>query len=108
MATFEEILGHCRVERVQLTMWVERRWVRPAQTPTGFEFDAVDEARVALIKELHDDLNLEEEALDLVLSLLDQLYAARRMLRTVEDAIEALPEPLQREVRSRLRGPAKG
>ena len=107
MASFDDVLRQHRIERVELTAWIEQRWVRPASTAAGLEFDAVDEARVKLIKELRRDLMLEDEALGLVLELLDQLYAARQALQTVDEAIEALPEHLQREVRSHLRRPSE-
>lgn len=105
MASFDEIVSQYRVDRIELKTWIEQRWVRPASTDGGLEFDAVDAARVSLIRELRRDLMLEDDALGLVLSLLDQLYAARQVLKTVDEAIEALPEPLQREVRERLRRP---
>lgn len=102
MTSFDDIVRIYRVERVELTTWIERRWVRPTHTPEGFFFDDVDEARIALIRELSQDLLVDDEALAMVLNLLDQLYAARQMLRTVEDAIEACPEPVRREIRARL------
>jgi chaperone modulatory protein CbpM len=56
-----------------------------------------------LIRELRQDLMVDENALDVVLTLLDQLYAARCILTRVEDAIEACPEPVRQEIRARLR-----
>jgi len=108
MATLEQVVRSCRVERVELTRWIEQRWVRPQETTAGYSFDEVDEARVTLIRELREELLVSDETLDVVLSLLDQLYATRRMLRTVEDAIEALPAPLRDEVEARLRGTPEG
>ena len=86
MTTFDEILRLHRIERVQLTGWIEQRWVRPRETAEGYVFDEVDEARIALISELRGDMMVEDDVLGLVLSLLDQLYATRRMLRTVTGA----------------------
>lgn len=103
MATFDEILDHCHVERVELTTWIERRWVRPQSSSAGWVFDEVDQARITLIHELRDEFMVNDDALGVVLSLLDQLYAARRMLKSVEDAVEALPPPMQREIRQHLR-----
>jgi chaperone modulatory protein CbpM len=103
MATFEEILRLHRIERVELTGWIEQRWVRPRKTEEGYVFDEVDEARIALIGELRRDLMVEDDVLGLVLSLLDQLYATRRMLRTVEEALETLPEPVRAEIKAKLK-----
>jgi chaperone modulatory protein CbpM len=102
MATFDEILRIYRIERVELTGWIEQRWVRPQLTAEGYQFDRVDEARISLIGELRRDFACDEDVLGLVLSLLDQLYAARRMLRTVEEAVDALPEDVRTELRARL------
>ena len=103
MATFDEILRLHRVERVQLSGWIEQRWVRPRETAAGYVFDEADEARIALIGELRRDLMVDDDVLGLVLSLLDQLYATRRMLRTVEEALEALPEPLRQQIKAKLK-----
>ena len=103
MTTFEEILRLHRIERVELTGWIEQRWVRPRKTEEGYVFDEVDEARIALIGELRRDLMVEDDVLGLVLSLLDQLYATRRMLRTVEEALETLPEPVRAEIKAKLK-----
>ena len=108
MTSFDDIVATYRVDRVELTSWIEQRWVRPQVTEKGFNFDEVDEARVGLIRELRQDLMVDEDALDVVLALLDQLYAARCMLKTVEEAIEACPEPVRKEFRDRLRRAPEG
>jgi chaperone modulatory protein CbpM len=102
MATFDEILSIYRIERLELTSWIEQRWVRPQRTTGGYVFDPVDQARISLISELRRDFACDEDVLGLVLSLLDQLYAARRLLRTVEDAVDTLPQEVRAEIRSRL------
>jgi chaperone modulatory protein CbpM len=102
MASFDEIIRICRIERITLEGWIEQRWVRPRRTAAGYDFDEVDEARIALIRELRDEFLVNDDALAVVLSLLDQLYATRRVLRRVEEAVEALPEPVRREFRAHL------
>ena len=102
MPTFEEILLLHRIERVELTGWIEQRWVRPRKTAEGYVFDEVDEARIALISELRRDMMVTDDVLGLVLSLLDQLYATRRMLRTMEEALETLPQPVREQIKAKL------
>jgi chaperone modulatory protein CbpM len=104
MATFDEIVRSYRLERIELTGWIEQRWVRPRLTADGYLFDKVDEARISLIRELRRDFACDDDVLGLVLSLLDQLYAARRLLRTVEDAVDALPDDLRNQLRAQLKG----
>ena len=79
-----------RVERVtpaELEDWIARAWIRPDGEPGRYVFQPIDEARVRLILELRHDLRIDDEALPLVLSLLDQLYAERRHISRMRDAI---------------------
>ena len=103
MPTFEEILRIHRLQRIELQTWIEHRWVRPRSGAGGFEFDEADEARIALIRELRQEFLVDDDALEVVLPLLDQLYATRRVLRKIEAALQALPPALREEVRARLR-----
>ena len=72
--------------------WVALAWVRPDGAPGAWMFREIDVARVRLIVELRDELSLDEEALPTVLSLLDQLYEARRQMRAMAQAITLAPE----------------
>lgn len=102
MSTIEEIIRVYRVERLELQGWIDQRLLRPQQTPQGYIFDEIDEARLALIRELRQDLLINDEALGVVLNLLDQVYAARRLLHEIEKLIGILPEPVRQQLRSRL------
>ena len=69
------------LRRQDLDRWIVNSWVRPDDTPDGLLFRDIDVARVRLIQTLRDDMDVDEEALPVVLSLLDQLYELRRRLR---------------------------
>ncbi|KAA0685729.1 chaperone modulator CbpM [Azospirillum brasilense] len=102
----EEVLATCRrVSSAQLTVWVERHWLRPRHEGTGFVFSAADMARLELICDLREDLALDDEAMPVVLSLLDTVYGLRRRLRVLAEAIGDLPPEarylLQDELRKR-------
>ncbi|WP_353860727.1 chaperone modulator CbpM [Azospirillum formosense] len=102
----EEVLATCRrVSSSQLTVWVERHWLRPRHEGTGFVFSAADMARLELICDLREDLALDDEAMPVVLSLLDTVYGLRRRLRVLAEAIGDLPPEarylLQDELRKR-------
>ena len=77
------------LQREDLEHWIANQWVRPedAENRGDYVFHPIDVARVRLIQELHHDLQINEEALPVVLSLLDQLYDQRRRLRALTDAI---------------------
>jgi chaperone modulatory protein CbpM len=67
-------------------------------------FTAADRARLRMIAEFERDLAIDEEAMPVVLDLLDRLYAARARLRSVMRAVAELPETAQIAVVARLQG----
>ena len=77
--------------QVELVTWVERGWVIPDSADSGLEFHEIDVARVSLIRDLRRDMDLAEDAIPLVLSLLDQVYDLRRTLKSVLGALEHQP-----------------
>jgi chaperone modulatory protein CbpM len=81
-----------------LQRWIALGWILPQQDQDSLRFDTSDVARVRLICELHYELCIEEDSLSVVLSLMDQLYAARRTLGALAAAVEAQPE----QVRDRI------
>jgi chaperone modulatory protein CbpM len=83
MIARDEFLRISGVSAQELERWVEERLLLPEEE--GFE--EVDVARARLIVELRRDFALDEEALPLVLSLLDQVYALRRQVRVLCDAL---------------------
>lgn len=103
MTSFEHVLTFVSgLERAELARWVDDRWVRPERAGDGYRFRAVDVARVRLIFEMRRDLGIDEEALPVVLSLLDQVYGLRHRLRQVCQAIEAMPPELRDDVVARI------
>ncbi len=76
------------LRRDDLERWIGQAWVRPDGEPGRYLFHDIDIARVQLILELREQMQVNEEALPVVLSLLDQLYEARRRMRRVRDALE--------------------
>lgn len=69
------------LEPEDLQRWIAEGYVRPEAEADAPVFAEIDVERVRLILELRDRLAVDEEALPVVLSLLDQVYALRRRLR---------------------------
>lgn len=69
--------------RADIERWIECDWVRPDGSAGAWVFAEIDIERVGLIHLLRDELDVNEAALPVVLSLLDQLYALRRELRSL-------------------------
>jgi chaperone modulatory protein CbpM len=92
MIPLAEVLTLCGVEREELTLWIERRWVLPLASDGDYLFSETDLARVQMIAEFRHDLALDEEVLPAVLGLVDQLHATRRKFRQLVQIICELPE----------------
>jgi chaperone modulatory protein CbpM len=98
MANLDDILGRFQLSRTEVTMWIEEGWIEPEPSGDTFVFDEADAARIGLILELRRDLEIDDSAIPVVLSLLDQLHAARAALQRIATAISELPP----ETRDRL------
>jgi chaperone modulatory protein CbpM len=59
-------------------------------------------ARVALIRDLEDKLGFDEEQVPVLLNLIDQIHGLRAELKTMLDALEALPEEVRATVKLRI------
>lgn len=85
------------LDRAEVEDWIAQDLVRPAQEGGAWLFRDIDVARLQLIQELRHELRLEEDALPVVLRLMDQLYDARRRLRRLRDAVERGAAPDARD-----------
>lgn len=75
------------LERADVDRWIAQQWVKPDGQAGHYAFGDIDVARVRLIRELRDELQVNEEALPVVLLLLDQLYDMRRRLHDLGEAL---------------------
>lgn len=79
----------------ELRLWVERGWVIPDRGGEAWEFHDIDIARVRLVRTLRHEMDVGEESLPVVLSLLDRLYDTRGVLHRLLAAIERQPPELR-------------
>ena len=106
MIAFEELIGRFDgLDRRELVHWVENRWVLPERQQDTWIFHEVDVARVELILEMREEFAIDDDALGLVLSLLDQVYDLRRQLGRLCDALAAQPTDIQAAIRRALPPP---
>ncbi|MCG6904831.1 MAG: chaperone modulator CbpM [Rhodobacter sp.] len=87
-----------RLTRRQLGYFIEGEFIRPQRESGGYVFRRIDIARLELLCDLSEDLDLNETGLGIVISLIDQLHAARQDLAAVARAIETLPADLQARI----------
>jgi chaperone modulatory protein CbpM len=93
------------LEPGEVEQWIGNAWLQAEGAPGDYRFREIDVARVRLIHELRHDLGVDDEALPVVLSLLDQLYAARRQMHRLRRAVEqAAPEEVRAAILSALAG----
>jgi chaperone modulatory protein CbpM len=93
------------LDRREVVSWVENRWVLAERHGGDWLFRDVDVARVELIQEIRHEFAIDDEAVPLVLDLLDQVYSLRRQLRRLCDAIAAQPEEVRQRVKAALPPP---
>jgi chaperone modulatory protein CbpM len=108
MITLETVIRVVEgVRETELRAWIEEGWVQPETERGVLIFREIDVARVRLIQDLRRDLAIGGEALPVVLNLLDQLYAMRRRVRAMNEAIAAQPPAVRRTLRVALRTPGR-
>lgn len=99
---FVEIGG---LTRGDLERWIANEWVRPSGSPENYQFQDIDVARIRLILDLREHLEIAEPAMPTVLQLIDQLYDMRRRMRSLNAALEeTLPPEYRARILDRLTG----
>jgi chaperone modulatory protein CbpM len=90
------------LEAAELERWIGEAWVLPQGASGAYVFEEVDVARVRLIVELRRDLAIDDEAMPVVLNLLDQLYAMRRRVKALAAALDGMPPELRASLAQHL------
>ena len=91
-----------RLTETRLALCVSQSWVRPLSGDAGPIFDGVDVARLQLIVELAEDMAVNDDAMPIILSLVDQLHALRSRLRALDRAVADQDEAVARAIATRL------
>ena len=97
-----EFVSQSRLDAQSVEAWVEAGWLLPRQDGTTRDFSEVDLARAQLIHDL-EHLGVNDEAIPVILDLIDQVHGLRRTLRDVLSAIHAQPEAMRRWIVADLR-----
>ena len=92
------VVSVTRLTRSQLSYFVEAKFVRPERSAAGYVFSLIDIARLELLCDLSQDLDLDETVMGIVISLIDQLHAARQDLVTVARVFDDLPVDLRSRI----------
>ncbi|KAE9624733.1 hypothetical protein [Parasedimentitalea maritima] len=82
--------------------------VTPVNTSEGPRYYTLDVRRITLLCELTDDFEVNEDALVIIMSLLDQLHGAHDRLEQVVEAIGAEPSEIKLRLLRRLHDAGAG
>jgi chaperone modulatory protein CbpM len=96
MISTSEYLVQARIDAQVLETWVEYGWIARRRDPR--ELSDVDLARVQLIRDLKDDMGVNDEGVAVILDLVDQIHGLRRTLRGLMGAVSAEPEDVQHRI----------
>ncbi|NOD65101.1 MULTISPECIES: hypothetical protein [unclassified Ruegeria] len=87
-----------RLTSDRLTEYLAAEIVIPEQSDKGLVYHSIDVARLELACELHEQYDMEADALSMMISLIDQMHGLRAELREVLNAVEAQPEPVRQQL----------
>ena len=95
----QELHVRTQIETETLSAWVEASWLIPEHE----EFSEADVARAQLIRDLKDDLGVNDDGVEVILNLLDQIYGLRQSLGDLMDAVRGQPRDVQQRIAAALR-----
>ena len=79
-----EACRECGFDEAVILHYIEERWLEPAeQVEENWMFDDEDLARARLILELQSEFGVNDEAVPIILHLVDQLNAIRKLVKRV-------------------------
>jgi chaperone modulatory protein CbpM len=88
---------HARLDAKALEAWIDAGWLAPGGEGAARRFSDIDLARAQLIRDLQEDLGVNDEGIDVILDLIDQVHGLRHTLRELLFSIHAQPETLRRD-----------
>lgn len=97
---------HLSVQR--LHRWIRLGWVKPERQEGAPRYAEVDIARVRFLHALEHELELDEDTVPLLLSLVDQIHGLRAELRALTLAVDEQPEAVRERIRNAYRRIAEG
>jgi len=75
-----EFLQRAHLDNATLEVWIRESWICPDRTAPERAYSEMDLARAGLIRDLKDNMGVNDEGLDVILHLIDQMHGLRRAL----------------------------
>jgi chaperone modulatory protein CbpM len=95
MSVDDLVAAIAALQRSDLEAWIREELVAPRQEADTLLFTDMECARVRLISTLHYELEIDANALPVVLSVIDQLYDTRQHLLSLAAAVMAQDKSVQ-------------
>ena len=89
MISKQEFLVRTQLEHETLEAWIEEEWLIPSEAADEMTFSDADLARAQLIRDLKDDLGINDEGVGVILNLVDQVHGLRRILTELLQSVRS-------------------
>ena len=101
MLTPEQFCTRVGIQHTTLQVWVDEGWLAPRQAEAGLELSEVDLARAHLIRDLRDNMGVNDEGIGIILNVIDLVDGLRSMLQLV---LGTAPRPTGTRMAGSVRG----
>jgi chaperone modulatory protein CbpM len=98
-----EFCIRAQLDDATLENWIGAGWLLPKQGTADFAFSEIDIARSNLIRDLRNDLGVNDEGVTVILDLLDQIHGARQMFRVLLSSVQRLPDSTRHQILADIR-----
>src|SRR6266516_1528331 len=93
MISVQEFLIRARVDQGSLEAWIAAGWLIAPEADGERAFSDVDLARAQLIRDLRDDLGVNDEGISVILHLIDQMHGLRHSLQSLLEEMRPRATP---------------
>lgn len=101
--TEDQVVAEIRTLTIErLRGFLAEGWIVPATGEAAITFTEIDVARVRLVCELTDDMAVGDEAVPVILSLIDQVHGLRAELKRLARAVEKQPDAVRTAIRREI------
>lgn len=93
MISKSDFLKRAQLDHVTLEVWIEEDLLVPSKTGSELAFCEADLARARLIRDLIQDMGVNNEGVSVILHLLDQVHGLRKALADILERVQGRPAP---------------
>ena len=88
-----DFLNRAQLDHLTLEVWIEEELLVPSKTGTELAFSEADLARAKLIRDLIQDMGVNNEGASVILHLLDQVHGLRKALADILKRVQERSAP---------------